>query len=169
MPSLAGAAGALAKGAGKLNVGMEMLTGQVSMNHRFVVRIDRSTYDLGTWQTASGLSVKWAKSEYRPGDQGNSVWIWPGATTYSNIKLSRAACSDSGIVQDWLSTNATAPAPLSGAIQLMDWLGFKVVEWTLRSFFPVGWDISGFNAAEGKPAIESLELAHTGFLSDGTT
>jgi phage tail-like protein len=169
MPSFASAAGHLAGGAGKLNLGMEMLTGQVSMNHRFVVRIDRSAYDLGTWQTASGLSVKWAKCEYRPGDQGNSVWIWPGGTTYTNIKLARAACSDSAIVQEWLAKNSTEPAPLSGAIQLMDWLGFKVVEWTLRCFFPVGWDITGFNAADGKPAIESLELAHTGFLSDATT
>lgn len=157
-----------ASGAGSLNRGMEMLTGVVSMNHRFVVRIDKSAYDLGSWSSVSGLSVKWTKCEYRVGDQGNEQWIWPGTTTYTNIKLARAACSDSEIVQDWLAANSKKPAPLSGAIQLMDWIGFKVVEWQLSCFFPVGWDIGGFSAAEGKPAIETLELAHTGFLADSS-
>jgi phage tail-like protein len=155
--------------AGKLNVGMEMLTGSVSMNHHFVVRIDKSSYDLGTWQSASGLSVKWNKCEYRPSEQGNTLYVWPGQISYSNIKLARAACSDSETVQEWLAKNAMKPKPLTGAIQLMDWLGFKVVEWTLRAFVPVGWEIGGFNATDGKPAIESLELAHTGFLSDTST
>lgn len=165
MASFGGAASKIGKGAGKANLGMEMLTGSVSMNHHFVVRIDRSSYDLGSWQSASGLSVKWTRCEYRTGDQGNQVWIWPGATqSYSNIKLSRAACSDSETVQQWLAATSAKPEPYSGAVQLMDWLGFKVVEWVFTCLFPVGWDISGFNAADGKPAIESLELAHTGFL-----
>lgn len=159
----------LGKMAGKLNVGMEMLTGTVSMNHHFVVRIDKSSYDLGTWQSASGLSVKWTKCEYRPGDQGNTLYVLPGQISYTDIKLSRAACSDSETVQEWLAANAKKPAPLSGAVQLMDWLGFKVVEWTLRAFVPVGWDIGGFSATDGKPAMESLTLAHTGFLSDNST
>lgn len=153
----------------KLNVGMEMLTNSVSMNHHFVVQIDKSSYDLGTWQSASGLSVKWTKCEYRPSEQGNTLYVWPGPISYSNIKLARAACSDSETVQEWLAKNAMKPKPLTGAIQLMDWLGFKVVEWTLRAFVPVGWEIGGFNATDGKPAIESLELAHTGFLSDTST
>ena len=168
MVSIVGAASAVSKGGTKLNKGMEMLTGSVSMNHHFVVRIDKSTYDLGTWQSVSGLSVKWDTCEYRPSELSNTRYLWPGPTTYTNIKLARAACSDSTTVQQWLAANSTKPAPLSGVIQLMDWLGFQVVQWTLRCFFPVAWDISGFNATDGKPAIESLELAHTGFLADNS-
>jgi phage tail-like protein len=164
VPDIAKAATKVAKAPGALNTGMEMLVGNVSMNHHFAVRIDRSEYDLGSWASVSGLSVKWAKCEHRPGGAPNQVNIWPGIADYSNIRLSRAACSDSGQVQKWLTANTTTPQPLSGAIQLTDWMGFTVVEWRLDAFFPVGWEISGFNAAEGKPAIETLELAHTGFL-----
>jgi phage tail-like protein len=159
-------AGTMTKAGKGLNRGMEMLTGTVSMNHRFVVRIDHAPYDLGAWQTASGLSVKWSRCEYRTGVPGNRVTIWPGAVqTYANVKLARAACSDSASVQDWLAKTATKPKSYSGVIQLMDWLGFPVVEWEFDCFFPVGWDVSAFNASDGKPAIETLELAHTGFLS----
>lgn len=163
--AVGGAAKGVTKGAGKLNVGMEMLSGTVSMSHHFVVRIDRSEYDLGSWATASGLSVKWAKCEHRPGGQGNELVIWPGVPTYDNIKLTRAACADSATVQKWLGANATRPKPLSGAIQLVDWLGMPVVQWRLEWFVPINWEIDTFTAAGAKPVIETLKLAHTGFLA----
>ncbi|HEX3786617.1 MAG TPA: phage tail protein [Pseudonocardiaceae bacterium] len=150
----------------ELSKGIGTLTGAVSMNHRFVVVIDRSTYDLGSWSGASGLSVSWSTCEYRSGDQGNDVWIFPGTTKYQNIKLQRAACSDSAIVQSWLCATSRTPQPLSGTVQLIDWLGFSVVEWRLTEFFPVGWSITEFDASTGRPVIETLELAHTGFLAD---
>ncbi|HKN97131.1 MAG TPA: phage tail protein [Pseudonocardiaceae bacterium] len=149
-----------------LNTGMEMFSGVVSMNHRFAVYIDRSDYDLGSWASASGLSVRWSVAEYKSGDQPNNSWILPGTTKYENIKLRRAACSDSATVQQWLRSTSRSPQPLSGSVQLIDWLGFPVVEWRLNEFFPVGWSIAEFDAAAAKPALETLELAHTGFLSD---
>lgn len=149
-----------------LNTGMELFSGVVSMNHRFAVSIDRSQYDLGSWASASGLSVRWNVAEYKVGDQPNNSWILPGTTKYENIKLRRAACSDSATVQTWLQSTSMSPQPLSGSVQLIDWLGFPVVEWRLYEFFPVGWSIAEFDASAAKPALETLELAHTGFLSD---
>lgn len=149
-----------------LNTGMELFSGVVSMNHRFAVAIDPSKYDLGSWASASGLSVRWNLAEYRSGDQGNSYWIYPGRTKYENIKLRRAACSDSATVQKWLQSTSRSAKPFCGSVQLIDWLGFPVVEWRLAEFFPVGWSITEFDASAAKPALETLELAHTGFLSD---
>jgi phage tail-like protein len=149
-----------------LNTGMELFSGVVSMNHRFAVAIDRSQYDLGSWASASGLSVRWNIAEYKVGDEPNNSWILPGTTKYENIKLRRAACSDSATVQTWLRSTSRSPQPLSGSVQLIDWLGFPVVEWRLNEFFPVGWSIAEFDASAAKPALETLELAHTGFLSD---
>jgi phage tail-like protein len=139
---------------------------QVRMTHQFVVVIDHPAYDLGTWSKVSGLSVSWAPCEYRAGDAGNQVWILPGNTKYEKIKLSRAACSDSQIVQAWLAQTSKNPAPLSGTIVLIDFLETPVVYWRLSQFFPIGWSIVEFDAAQGRPAIETLELAHTGFLDD---
>ena len=138
---------------------------QVSMSHRFVVLLDNSTYDLGTWYRVSGLQVKWQRCEYRVGDRGNQFWVLPGNTEYERIKLSRAACADSQVVQAWLASTSLNPVPHSGVIVLMDY-GIPVVHWRLNEFFPVAWQIVDFDADAAKPAIETLELAHTGFLYD---
>jgi phage tail-like protein len=147
-----------------------MLSGlPIGMGHHFSVTIDNPAFDLGTWSRASGLQVTWNLVEYRVGDQGNEVWIIPGTTKYSNIKLSRAACVDSNIVQMWLAQTSTNPTPLSGAISLVASGGLiPLVTWQLNEFFPIAWSITDFNADQGKPAIETLELAHGGFLFDAS-
>ena len=147
---------------GKLS---EFLTGQVGMTHRFVVAIDQGEYDLGTWSRVSGLSVSWAKYTYRPGSSNDETLV-PGNATYPNITLSRAACHDSGTVQQWLAATTKERTLHSGAIYMIDFLGQPVVTWELKTFFPIGWKITEFDAGGAKPAIESLDLAHNGFLHD---
>ncbi|MER6462020.1 phage tail protein [Streptomyces sp. NPDC001288] len=146
--------------------GLDAFFGSVSVARRFRVAIDESTYDLGTWANASGLSVTWDTCEYRTGDKWNHPLIYPGIPRYQRIKLSRAACHDSQTVQQWLRDTARRNKPLTGAVALVDWLGQATVTWELREFFPAGWGISEFNAAGGHVAMETLELAHTGFLDD---
>jgi phage tail-like protein len=137
----------------------------IGMGHHFSVVIDNPTFDLGTWSKASGLQVSWNIVDYRVGDQGNQFWIIPGTTKYSNIKLSRAACADSNMVQMWLAQTSNNPSPLTGAISLVT-MGIPIVVWQLKEFFPIGWSITDFDADQGKPAIETLELVHGGFLFD---
>ncbi len=140
---------------------------EVGMGHHFSVVVDNPAFDLGTWSRASGLQVTWNTCEYRVGDQGNQFWIIPGTTKYSNIKLSRAACIDSNIVQMWLAQTSTNPTPLTGAISLVVAGGLiPIVTWQLNEFFPIGWSVTDFEADQGRPAIETLELMHGGFLFD---
>lgn len=141
-----------------------------SLAHHFVVTIDKTEYDLGSWASASGLSVTWAPCEYRAGDAGNALWIHPGNTKYDTIKLSRAACADSAKVQRWLAGTSRGEQQLSGAVQLVDWQGDPLVTWTLKQFFPIGWSIAEFAAnGQSRVAMETLQLAHTGFLDDETS
>jgi phage tail-like protein len=141
----------------------------IGMGHHFSVVIDNPAFDLGTWARASGLQVTWNLVEYRVGDQGNLSWIVPGTTKYSNIKLSRAACVESNIVQMWLAQTSINPSPLSGAISLVAAGGLvPIVVWQMTEFFPIAWSITDFDADQGKPAIETLELAHGGFLFDAS-
>ncbi|MEU9663568.1 phage tail protein [Streptomyces chartreusis] len=140
--------------------------GQVSMSHQFLVEIDNSDYDLGTWSSVSGLSVSWQSCEFRDGENWNHSWIYPGLPQYPKVKLSRAACEDSQIVQDWLVTTSRRNEPQTGAISLIDWLGMKVVSWELKEFFPAAWGIGEFDAGASRVALETLELIHTGFLGD---
>jgi len=139
----------------------------VGMTHHFSVVVDNPLFNLGTWSRVSGLQVAWNICEYRVGDQGNQSWVIPGNTKYANIKLSRAACLDSQIVQMWLAQVSTNPTPLSGAISLVAMGGFlPLVTWPLNEFFPVAWSITDFDADQGKAAIETLEITHGGFLFD---
>jgi phage tail-like protein len=136
------------------------------MSHHFIVVIDNPTYDLGFWQKASGLTVKWESITYRAGDQGNEFWIYPGTTKYDNIKLTRPISPASNVTQAWLSATSAHMMPLSGAIMLCASMGIPIITWRLYQFFPVSWSVDAFSSAEAKVITETLELAHTGFLDD---
>jgi phage tail-like protein len=138
----------------------------VAMSHRYAILIDNVRYHFGDWSRATGLSVSWVPIDHRVGDQGNHAWIFPGSTKYEPITLSRAAGPYSRVVQYWLSQTSRSPQPQSGAIQLVDFAGLAMVTWRLSEFFPIGWSIESLDAAGAKPAIETLKLAHTGFLED---
>ncbi|MEW1615890.1 MULTISPECIES: phage tail protein [unclassified Streptomyces] len=140
--------------------------GSVSMAHHFSVAIDSTSYQLGDWASVSGLNVSWQIAQYRAGDSWNHPLIFPGVPQYQRIKLSRAACGDSQVVQEWLTETAMRNEPLTGAISLVNWEGAATVTWKLREFFPTAWGINDFSASQGNVAMETLELVHTGFLDD---
>jgi phage tail-like protein len=142
--------------------------GMFGISHRFVIAIDNSTYDLGYWHKVSGLSVTWDLCKYRPGDQGNNFFIFPGTTTYENIQLTRPVSPLSEITQRWLSSTSSNMTPLSGAIMLCASSGVPIISWNLYQFFPVSWRVEDLTAETGKVVVETLEIAHTGFLDDLT-
>ncbi|BCJ37201.1 phage tail protein [Actinocatenispora thailandica] len=133
--------------------------------HHFFVHLDRSAYDLGSWQKASGLKVSWQMCEYRSGDS-NHVRQYPGNPSYERIRLSRVACPDSAVVRRWLASLSAEHDPISGVIQMLSSDLKPIIEWTLRDLFPVSWSIGEFDAGGPKAIVETLELAHTGFLDD---
>ena len=110
--------------------------------------------------------MTWQQIEHRVGDQGNQIWLYPGTTKYEPITLSRAAGPYSRVVQYWLTQTSKNPQPQSGTIQLVDYTGIPLVQWRLSEFFPIAWSVESFEASGAKPAIETLKLAHSGFLED---
>lgn len=146
--------------------GLDAFYGTVSTVNNFTVAIDRCEYELGEWSSASGLSVEWQIAEYRSGDSWNHPLIFPGFPQYQRIRLSRAACSDSEVVQEWLNETSLRNKPLTGAISLVNWLGVRTVTWGLKEFFPAAWGINEFSSAQGNVAMETLEFVHSGFLND---
>lgn len=139
------------------------LSGDVGMSHQFRVSIDRDTYDLGTWTKVSGLGVSWTPCQYRCGED-NELLTFPGNAKYSTIKLARAACSDSRTVQEWLVETAKSHTPLSGEVQMIGWNFLAVASWQLKECYPISWSITDFDASSSRAAVETLELAHAGFL-----
>jgi phage tail-like protein len=135
----------------------------LGMSMRFKLTI--STYDLASWTKISGLEVSWDLVEYRAGDNDNDRWMSIGLAKYPNVKCERAANkADSENVMKWLNSNSFKAKPQTATIELQD-AGLKpVMTWNLRNVMPVKWNITPFDAAGNKVAIETLELAHNGFL-----
>lgn len=139
----------------------------IGMAMRFAVTIDDGKYNLESWSKATGLEVSWDLVEYRAGDRRNDRWFFPGVTKYPTIKLERAATSEgTGKVKEWLNSNSFKHKVQSGSIVLQDAHLDEVSKWDLRQVIPVKWSVTGFEATSTKVALETLELAHLGFLTD---
>jgi len=141
---------------------------QLGMSMRFMVTIDKKPYDLGSWAKVSGLDVAWDLVEYRAGDgPKNERWYYPGVTKYSTVKLERAVQdADTKKVREWLEKNSFNHEVTSGTVELRDAKSEPVMTWILRHVLPVKWSISPFDATANKVAVETLEVAHMGFLEN---
>ena len=141
----------------------------IALTNRFVVTMSgKSEYNLGSWSKAEGLDVTWDMAEYRAGDNGNDRWYFPGNTKYTNIKLLRAVSDETQKVRKWLNENSFDSAPFVGVIKVLDAHGKDIAgaDWQLRDVIPVKWSVGGFDAGASSVSIETLELAHKGFLDD---
>jgi phage tail-like protein len=142
---------------------------QVALTNRFVVTMSgKSEYDLGSWSKADGLDVTWDVAEYRAGDGGNDRYYFPGNTKYTNVKLLRAVSEETAKVRKWLDANSFKSELFVGLIKLFDSHSKAIdgAEWELRDVMPVKWSVAGFDAGASQVSIETLELAHRGFLKD---
>jgi phage tail-like protein len=145
-----------------------MASGQLGLrgdSSRFVVVFDSGQYDLGSWSRVSGLSVTMEMIPYRTGNS-NQVWTVPGLPTYNKISLSRATTIDSSAVHDWLVDTARNPRVYSGCVQLHSALGMPICEWVLKAFMPCGWKIADMESKASTVVMETLDIAHRGFLFD---
>lgn len=145
-----------------------MVSGQLGLrgdSSRFIVVFDSGQYDLGSWSRVSGLGVTSENIEYRTGDS-NQIWTVPGIAKYSKISLSRATTIDSSVVKDWLVETAMNPRLYSGCIQLHAATGVPICTWTLKAFTPCGWKIADMESKASTVVMETLEIAHRGFLPD---
>jgi phage tail-like protein len=141
----------------------------IALANRFVVNMNgKEVYNLGSWSKADGLDVTWDIAEYRAGDNGNDRFYFPGHTKYSNVRLTRAVSEETSKVRDWLNKNSWEFEVFAGDIQLFGPHPDKgpVTEWELRDVMPVKWTITTFDAGASQVSLETLELAHKGFLED---
>ncbi|HZC72427.1 MAG TPA: phage tail protein [Jatrophihabitans sp.] len=143
----------------------------LGLANRFAVEIEPGGYNLGSWNKADGLEVNWDMPDYRAGDAGNARWFFPANTKYQSVKLVRAVCDDSTIVQQWLADNSHSfpKARCEVTINLMDTSGQTVIiHWTLHNALPKKWSINSMDAGASQISVETLEFDHEGFLEDGT-
>ncbi len=143
------------------NLGLQM---------RFKVTVDGLS--LGYWSSCKGLSMTF-KATRVDGNVYDSYDYLPERVDYSDVTLVRAMnAKDSGAVWRWLADcrrqwYGPEPGDWSGktaVIQLFDAQYQLVTGWTLSNVYPKQWNGPDLDAGGGGIALETLVLAHQGFM-----
>jgi phage tail-like protein len=130
----------------------------------FSVSIDSD--DVGWFNTCEGLGLEVVIEQREEGGNNAFVWQLPSRIKYSNIKLSRPVGKHSAKLTAWLCSFATGVQRHTAMITAMTGDGDVVATWNLDGVIPVRWSGPSLNPDSPKVAIETIELAHHGFLPE---
>jgi phage tail-like protein len=130
---------------------------------RFRVKIDGGN-DLGDWSKCDGLSVEYDVFEYKEGGENAFIHRIPGRVKYQNIKLTRPINKDSKRVADWIASLKRSVKRQTAEISALDPEGQAIVTWNLEGIYPVRWSGPSLDIGNNQIAMETLEIAHNGFL-----
>jgi len=130
--------------------------------------------DLGGWATCRGLLVDFKHDMIKEGGHYDTATIIPDRVLYTPITLTRAMnATDSAAVQAWLArvvqdwygdSSDGGYSDRTAQITLLDAHQETVMTWRLRNVYPLRWRGPDLDAKSGNVAVETLELAHEGFL-----
>lgn len=130
---------------------------------RFEVRIDG--VDVGSFTACQGLGAEYEVYEYEEGGQNGFVHRLPGRLKHSTVQLSRPVDESSGSLAAWFSGLQQSVQRKTGSITAFDAAGNQIAQWNLVDLYPARWTGPAFSADGAGVAIETLELAHNGFLA----
>jgi len=132
----------------------------------FVVKFD--DVNLGAFNSCEGLGAEVVIEQREEGGNNGFIWQLPTRIKYPNIKLTRPLTKDTEKVAKWISA-AVGPRPAAsgkktGSIEAMTLDGAVVATWGLLDVVPVRWTGPSLNLDTPKVAIETVEVAHHGFV-----
>jgi phage tail-like protein len=128
----------------------------------FAVSIDDKK--LGTFNSCEGLGVEVVLEQREEGGNNGFVWQLPTRLKYSNVKLSRPLGPDTVKVAEWFASMTAGVTRRTATIVAMSSDDVKVASWSLADVVPVRWSGPSLNLDSPKVAIETIEIAHHGFL-----
>ncbi|GIG59137.1 phage tail protein [Longispora fulva] len=129
----------------------------------FLVTVDRNS--LGAFNSCEGLGVEVVMEQREEGGQNGWVWQLPTRIKYPNIKLTRPVTADSKKITDWFAGMSNGVKRMTAVIEARNPLGEKIASWGLHGVVPVRWTGPQLTHDSPKVAMETLELAHHGFVS----
>jgi len=128
----------------------------------FAVSIDDK--DLGTFNSCEGLGVEVVLEQREEGGNNGFVWQLPTRLKYSNVKFSRPLGPDTMKVAKWFSSMTGGVTRRTATIVAMSADETVVARWGLADVVPVRWTGPSLNLDSPKVAVETIEIAHHGFL-----
>jgi phage tail-like protein len=136
--------------------------GEPAISVSFTVLIDDN--ELGAFTTCEGLGCEVVLEQREEGGNNGFVWQLPTRIKYSNVKLTRPICKDSDKLTAWLAGFASGVKLHTATINARNTAQDIVATWNLDGVLPVRWSGPSLNPDSPKVAMETIELAHHGFL-----
>lgn len=128
----------------------------------FSVVID--TVNLGDFTSCEGLGLEVVLEQREEGGNNGFVWQLPTRIKYSNVKLSRAIGPDTEKIAKWFAGMTAGVMRSTAVITARSADDQPVAHWNLTGVVPVRWTGPSFSLESPKVAMETIEIAHHGFL-----
>ena len=132
----------------------------------FTVVIDG--HNLGAFQKCEGLGVEVTVEPREEGGNNFFVHQLPGRLRYTNVRFSRLINADTQKLAQWFASMATGVKRTTALITAMTPDLAKVASWGLIDCIPVKWTGPTLGTDTLSGAMETLEIAHHGFLDPGS-
>ena len=133
-----------------------------ALSVRYKLALDSA--NLGTFSTCEGLGAEVVIEQREEGGNNDFVWQLPSRLKYPNIKLSRPLGRETEKVATWFASMTSGYQRCIGTIQAMNAQGTVIAEWSLYDVVPVRWTGPVLNPDQPKVVMETVEIAHHGFL-----
>jgi phage tail-like protein len=117
-----------------------------------------------TFTACDGLEAEYETETYKEGGNPGHTHRLPLRLKYKNVKLTRPVDLDSFRVGMWFQSVQFYKFPLAGMIKLFDSSNMPVITYTFTGVFPIKYTGPRLKADGNEVALETLELAHTGFI-----
>lgn len=131
----------------------------------FVVTVDG--IELGSFNTCDGLGCEVVLEQREEGGNNSLSWQLPTRLRYPNVKLSRPLTRDTEKVAKWFASMTTGIRRRTAHIEARTADGRTVAQWGLLEVVPVRWTGPSFSPESPKVAVETIEIAHHGYVTGG--
>jgi len=139
------------------------VTSKTAATQRFSVEIDGSI--AATFSECSGLAVQIATQKYEEGGDNGVTLKFQGRVDYTNIVL-KHGITESTDLFDWLLRIVRGEyARKNVSVRVLTSDLSEIRSWQFKGAFPVKWTGPTLNTTSSSIAIETLELAHEGFVT----
>jgi phage tail-like protein len=130
----------------------------------FVVRISEGLDYLGTFSEVSGIGMELDVYTYEEGGSNDFIWKLPKHVKFPNVVL-KYGMTDSRVLEQWITKFLRDRKRARVEIGTKQNVGQEPTpRWTLKEAFPVKWTGPTFSASQNQVAMETLEIAHHGFV-----
>ena len=129
---------------------------------RFFVEVDG--LESAAFTECSGLEVTTDVKEYEEGGENTFVHKLPGRTKYTNITLKWGTTESLDLWKWYQAVTLGFVERKMASIVQYNWKGDPVRRWNLFWAYPVKWVGPSFRTDSSEVGIETLELAHNGFI-----